>query len=216
MRTRHGGEQAVTLHLTVASKGCREYETTSIDETLMGITTSATRCRPEGHPRRLYFPSGYGKLCWKHRTPTGIPHRVENQACPPHPSLSPFSLLIYVEIFRLKERRKIVRVFCGLCVFAASPRANCEQFVVFVFNIGVGCGRFGSLVPTASLQDRHRSIRFALGGVIRATHPRRVARIMTLQRRCARKSRELISKYRRPYQSARSTHDPRRKRRRCW
>ncbi|XP_032663756.1 uncharacterized protein LOC116840741 [Odontomachus brunneus] len=49
-------------------------------ETLMG-SPSARHRWPEGHPRRLRFPSGYGKPCRKYRP--DILHRVENQALPP-------------------------------------------------------------------------------------------------------------------------------------
>lgn len=52
------------LHLTATLKLQDTYETTLMGETLMGPPRPRVRYRRvEGHPRRLHFPSGYGKLC---------------------------------------------------------------------------------------------------------------------------------------------------------
>lgn len=71
-RRRYGGEIRGETNGNFTSDGgfkVARYETTSIGETLMG-SPSARHRRPEGHPRRLHFPSGYGEPCWKYRTPS--------------------------------------------------------------------------------------------------------------------------------------------------
>lgn len=58
------GERTATLHVTATLKLQDTYETTLMGETLMGPPHPRVRYRRvEGYPRRLHFPSGYGKLC---------------------------------------------------------------------------------------------------------------------------------------------------------